>query len=60
MADTGENRNGAPREILPGVLVHPTRMACTGSEVGPSLYHLLEVLGRDRVLQRLDAVLAKI
>src|SRR5713226_483736 len=23
MADTGENRNGAPREILPGVLVYP-------------------------------------
>src|SRR5579859_5892106 len=46
--------------VKTGVLVHPTRMACTGSDVGPSLYHLLEVLGRERVLQRLDAVLAKI
>jgi glutamyl-tRNA synthetase len=32
-------------------------MATTGRAVGPSLYHLLEVLGRDRVLARLDRVL---
>jgi len=41
-----------------GVLVHPTRLACTGATAGPSLYHLLEVLGRDRVLRRMDAALA--
>jgi glutamyl-tRNA synthetase len=40
-----------------GVLVHPTRLACTGATAGPSLYHLLEVLGKDRVLRRLDAAL---
>lgn len=40
-----------------GVLVHPTRLACTGATAGPSLYHLLEVLGSERVLRRLDAVL---
>jgi len=39
-----------------GVLVHPVRLACTGSKAGPSLYHLLEVLGRERVLERLDRV----
>ena len=33
-------------------LVHPARVAATGRSVGPSLYHLLELLGRDRVLQR--------
>lgn len=44
--------------IKAGPLVHPTRMACTGATAGPSLYHLLEVLGKDRVLQRLDKVLA--
>jgi glutamyl-tRNA synthetase len=42
-----------------GVLVHPTRLACTGATAGPSLYHLLEVLGRERVLRRLDAALAR-
>lgn len=39
--------------IKPGVIIHPTRLACTGSPVGPSLYHLMEVLGKDRVLSRL-------
>jgi glutamyl-tRNA synthetase len=41
-----------------GVLVHPARLACTGRAVGPSLYHLMEVLGRDRVRARLERALA--
>jgi glutamyl-tRNA synthetase len=41
------------------VLVHPTRLACTGNPSGPSLYHLLAILGKDRVLQRLDQALAR-
>ena len=40
--------------IKVGALVLPTRVALTGSKVGPSLYHLMEVLGRDKVLTRLD------
>jgi glutamyl-tRNA synthetase len=40
-----------------GALVHPTRLAVTGSNAGPSLYHLLEILGRGRVLARIDAAL---
>src|SRR5262249_3665297 len=32
-----------------GAIVHPTRLAATGSDVGPSLYHLLEVLGKEKV-----------
>jgi len=44
--------------VKPGVLVHPTRLACTGKAIGPSLYHLLEVLGKERVLARLDRVLS--
>jgi glutamyl-tRNA synthetase len=39
--------------VKPGVLVHPIRLACTGAAAGPSLYHLMEVLGRERVLKRL-------
>ncbi len=42
-----------------GALIHPTRMACTGSTAGPSLYHLLEVLGQASVLKRIDFVLPK-
>src|SRR6266705_223883 len=37
-----------------GALVHATRLAVTGSNVGPSLYHLLEILGKDKVLTRID------
>src|SRR5262249_21046896 len=40
-----------------GALVHPTRLAITGSNAGPSLYHLLEILGRAKVLARMDAAL---
>jgi glutamyl-tRNA synthetase len=41
-----------------GAIVHPTRLAVTGSSVGPSLYHLLEVLGKEKVLARIDRALA--
>ena len=41
-----------------GLMVHPCRFACTGKGSGPSLYHLLEVLGRERVLARMDAALS--
>lgn len=44
-ADTGQKT---------GAFIHPTRLAVSGRPVGPSLYHLLEVLGRDRVLGRLQ------
>ena len=39
--------------VKAGILVHPTRLACTGAAAGPSLYHLMEVLGKERVLKRL-------
>ena len=40
-----------------GVLIHPTRLAVTGNPNGPSLYHSLEVLGKDRALQRIEMAL---
>ncbi len=43
-----------------GQLVHPTRLICTGSTIGPSLYHLLAVLGQGRVLARFDRALAQV
>jgi glutamyl-tRNA synthetase len=41
-----------------GAIVHPTRLAVTGSNVGPSLYHLLEVLGKEKVVARIDRALS--
>ncbi len=48
----------ASLQLKVGALVHPTRLAVTGATAGPSLYHLLEVLGREKVLARLDRALA--
>jgi glutamyl-tRNA synthetase len=39
--------------VKAGELIHPCRVAASGKSHGPSLYHMLEVLGRDRVLTRL-------
>jgi glutamyl-tRNA synthetase len=43
--------------VKAGVLIHPTRLAVTGHPHGPSLYHLLEVLGKAKVLARLERAL---
>jgi glutamyl-tRNA synthetase len=43
--------------VKAGVLVHPTRLACCGNTAGPSLYHLLAILGKERALQRIDHAL---
>ena len=45
--------------VKTGVLVHPTRLACTGSTAGPSLYHLLAILGKERALARIDRGLTR-
>ena len=37
-----------------GDLIHPARVAVSGKAIGPSLYHMFEVMGRDRVLRRID------
>lgn len=39
--------------VKTGELIHPCRVAASGISHGPSLYHMLEVLGRERVLARL-------
>ena len=49
----------AQLSVKAGVLVHPTRLAVTGSNAGPSLYHLLEVLGKEKVLARIELALIK-
>src|SRR6185436_16391862 len=45
--------------VKTGVLVHPTRLACCGNTAGPSLYHLLAILGKEKSLARLDRALTK-
>ena len=38
-------------------LVHPIRVAISGSAAGPSLFHMLDVMGKERVLRRMDRTL---
>jgi glutamyl-tRNA synthetase len=45
--------------VKTGVLVHPVRLACTGQPHGPSLYHLLEVLGKETVTARIERALGQ-
>lgn len=39
--------------IKVGELVHPARVAVSGRSVGPGLYEMFEVLGRERTIKRL-------
>lgn len=41
-------------------LIHPLRVAATGRKGGPSLFHLLELLGKEKVLKRLENTLSLI
>ena len=49
----------AARGLGMGDLVHPVRVAVSGTGVGPSLFPMLEVLGKERSLQRMDRALEK-
>lgn len=56
-------RNAAERvSVKPAVLIHALRVLLTGRSVGPGLFELMEVLGRDivtaRIIRRLDEVRA--
>ncbi len=43
----------APKGLKPAVLIHPLRIVASGVSFGPSLYHMLEVLGKETVLRRI-------
>ena len=45
------------KAVNAGELVHPIRVAVSGTAVGPSLFHMLETMGKDRVLNRIDKTL---
>jgi len=44
----------AERSIHSREIIHPTRVALTGKTAGPGLFELMGLLGRDRVMRRLD------
>ena len=50
--EAGLKAVAAASGVKAGALTQPARVACTGRLVGPSLYHLMEVLGREHTLAR--------
>jgi len=42
--------------VLAAKLIHPTRLAITGFSVGPGLFETMALLGKDRVVARLQKV----
>ena len=44
------------RGIKAGVLIHATRVAMTGRTVSPGLFEMVELIGRERTIHRLDTL----
>ena len=55
--ETTLKETAAELGVKAGVLVHPVRLAATGNPSGPSLYHLLEVIGKEKTLARMERAL---
>ena len=47
------------KEIGTGLLINALRIASTGSPAGPGVYDCLVIVGKNTVLTRIDAALAK-
>ena len=43
--------------VKPATLIHPLRLALTGKGVGPGLFELMGVLGKDETILRLESFL---
>jgi nondiscriminating glutamyl-tRNA synthetase len=48
------------RGIKNAAVYHPVRVSVSGRTQGPSLFHMLEVLGRERSLQRMRQTIEKL
>jgi len=55
---TSYERAATDKDIKIGALVNSTRLALTGKTVGPGLYELTELLGRDEAVTRIKRALA--
>ncbi|MDD4262846.1 MAG: glutamate--tRNA ligase, partial [Syntrophaceticus schinkii] len=40
--------------VKAGKIIHPTRLALSGRTMGPGLFDIMVILGKDKTLQRLD------
>jgi glutamyl-tRNA synthetase len=51
--DQSVRSSGADNGVEGGQVIHPVRVAVTGTTVGPGLFETIEVLGKDRTVARL-------
>jgi glutamyl-tRNA synthetase len=49
----------AEKGIKTGQVFHPIRVAISGRTQGPSLFHMMELIGRDEVVRRLSVAVSK-
>lgn len=42
------------REVGAGRIIHPTRLAVSGVSFGPSLFHMMEVIGKEACIRRIQ------
>ncbi|MCL2799692.1 MAG: glutamate--tRNA ligase [Endomicrobia bacterium] len=49
----------AEKEIGTGKVFHPIRVAISGRTQGPSLFHMMEVMGKDEVVRRIGVAVNK-
>lgn len=49
-----------PRAIKAAVLIHPIRLALTGKTVGPGLFEVVELMGKEKTIARLQRFVASL
>ncbi len=47
-------------DIPKGKLIHPLRLAVSGQSTGPGIFDILEILGKDEVIKRIDSAIKNI
>jgi glutamyl-tRNA synthetase len=50
----------AESNIGAGKLIHPLRLAISGMSTGPGVYEIVNILGKDEVIKRIDTAINKI
>jgi glutamyl-tRNA synthetase len=51
--EAGLRKLSDEKEVNPAKLIHPVRLALSGTGAGPSLFHLMDVLGKETCIRRL-------
>ena len=56
--EEGLRNLAAEKDVKAGALIHPTRMALTAAKAGPSLFEVVEVMGKEGTFRHLNGFVA--